>query len=295
MMTKYFIGIDGGGTRCRARLEDAHGKLLGQGEGGAANIMRNPAQATTSIVDACTRAVAASTLPVQLKEITVGAGLAGANIPSACHAFSNWQHPFDSLSVLSDLHAACLGAHDGQDGAVIVCGTGSSATRCVNGEFIDIGGHGFLVGDIASGAWLGLKAVQHTLLALDGLIPRDPLCEAVCATFDVQDDSALIQKVSAFEAKDYAVLAPAMVTLNTDGDAVARSLFDEGSAYLRRIAHHLLDNSNLPLCLIGGLSDTYKPWYDESVRARIQPCKSSPEQGAIAFAKQSIKQGAQQL
>ena len=289
-MTNYYMGIDGGGTRCRARLEDADGNLLGNGEGGSANIMRNLAQAQASIVDACSKAVAASGLSIALKDIAVGAGLAGANIPDAYSGVMQWQHPFHSLSVLSDLHAACIGAHHGENGAVIVCGTGSSATRYVDGVFTDIGGHGFLVGDKASGAWLGLNAVQHALMSLDGLQSADALSQAVCRTLNVSDEASLVQRVNGFEARDYAALAPALVTLKEAGDAVTAELFSEGLRYLQRIAEHLLSDNALPLSLIGGLTDTYKTGLPGEIRSRIRPCQQSPEQGAIAYHKHNMRE-----
>ncbi len=33
-----FLGIDGGGSKCRARLCDGAGRALGEGEAGAANV-----------------------------------------------------------------------------------------------------------------------------------------------------------------------------------------------------------------------------------------------------------------
>src|SRR5438128_973842 len=33
---RFYIGVDGGGTNCRARIEDAQGRLLGQGAAGPA-------------------------------------------------------------------------------------------------------------------------------------------------------------------------------------------------------------------------------------------------------------------
>src|SRR5262245_66574903 len=32
------LGVDGGGTRCRARLADTHGRVLGEGAAGPANL-----------------------------------------------------------------------------------------------------------------------------------------------------------------------------------------------------------------------------------------------------------------
>ena len=38
MQWELFLGVDGGGTRCRARLADLSGKILGEGSAGPANI-----------------------------------------------------------------------------------------------------------------------------------------------------------------------------------------------------------------------------------------------------------------
>ena len=38
MSGRLFLGIDGGGTRCRARLCDDAGRTLGEGTAGAANV-----------------------------------------------------------------------------------------------------------------------------------------------------------------------------------------------------------------------------------------------------------------
>ena len=35
-MIQYYVGIDGGGTSCRARLRDHQGRLLGEAKGGSA-------------------------------------------------------------------------------------------------------------------------------------------------------------------------------------------------------------------------------------------------------------------
>ncbi len=47
----YFIGIDGGGTKCRVILQDKNGTHLGEGISGPANIMRDAELAKTSILD----------------------------------------------------------------------------------------------------------------------------------------------------------------------------------------------------------------------------------------------------
>ncbi|MFN7027514.1 MAG: N-acetylglucosamine kinase, partial [Pseudorhizobium sp.] len=41
-MEKYFIGIDGGGTSCRAAVAGRDGRILGRGRSGASNILTDP-------------------------------------------------------------------------------------------------------------------------------------------------------------------------------------------------------------------------------------------------------------
>ncbi|MCP3699810.1 MAG: N-acetylglucosamine kinase, partial [Aliivibrio sp.] len=38
-MTHLYVGIDGGGTSCRARIRNAQGELLGEAKSGSANIL----------------------------------------------------------------------------------------------------------------------------------------------------------------------------------------------------------------------------------------------------------------
>ena len=53
----YFLGIDGGGTGCRARIEDAEGTVLGQGLSGPATTRLGIAEAWASIARAFDAAI----------------------------------------------------------------------------------------------------------------------------------------------------------------------------------------------------------------------------------------------
>ena len=41
-MTEFFIGVDGGGTGCRAVVAGSDGAILGSGRSGSANIVTDP-------------------------------------------------------------------------------------------------------------------------------------------------------------------------------------------------------------------------------------------------------------
>lgn len=281
----FFIGIDGGGTKCRARIEDSDGILIGEGISGPANIMRDSVLAKRSMVEAIEKAIAASGLSIHHEQCVVGAGLAGANIAQAAKKFGDWSHPFRLMHVLSDLHAACLGAHNGQDGAAIITGTGSSATCWNNGVFTDIGGHGFPIGDVASGAWLGLKAVQHTLLCLDGLRQEDELSATICEALNTQNANDIVSVCATFNTHHFASLVEQILPLLYISIDSVVSLFREGANYIESVANVLLANNDCSLAMIGGLSTIYSQHLSSDIQARIVSSKSSPQQGALFFAK----------
>ena len=293
----YFIGIDGGGTKCRVILQDKNGTQLGEGISGPANIMRNAELAKTSILDGVEKAIEsanvflasqssdASITPITVSQCVVAAGLAGANITSAKTRFETWAHPFHSLYILSDLHAACVGAHNGKPGAVIIVGTGSAGTVFNKDKFTDLGGHGFPVGDFASGAWLGLKAIQHTLLCIDNIRSPDGLAKKVYAELGTSNADEIVAKCAGFSTHHYARLAPCMLPLLREGNNQVVPIFKEGAEYLETMAQRLLGDNTYKLALIGGLSNVYVPYFSENTRTRLKACELSPEQGAIKYAK----------
>ena len=281
----YYIGIDGGGTHCRVRLETDSGELVATGKSGPANVMRDVELAISSTLEAVNQAIHKTNLNIELSQCVVGAGLAGANISSAAKTYCSWKHPFKSLTLISDLRAACFGAHNGNDGAIIIIGTGSSATYCSQGQYTDMGGHGFPIGDSGSGAWIGLQAVQHCLRSLDGLSPRDKLTDAVLSHFHVTTALELVTVCADLIPKDYAAVVKSLLPILNQNCESLDSIFATGGQYIQAMAHKLLEENALPLVLLGGLANVYKPMMDASIQSRICEAILSPEQGALNFAK----------
>ncbi|WP_421133717.1 BadF/BadG/BcrA/BcrD ATPase family protein [Alteromonas sp. A079] len=287
----YFVGIDGGGTHCRAHIQDSKGNILGRGDAGAANIMTNAHQAKASIIEAWGQAAAQANVSVTSDNIALAAGLAGANVESAKRAFlalttiSDW--PFTSTTVISDLHAACLGAHAGKEGALIIVGTGSSGTVFKNGRFTDKGGYGFNVGDNASGAWLGREALKHTLLVLDGLQPQSVLATKLMDYIGETSPTELVSATAQFGPQQYGAMA-SLVKQSVDNKcAYANELLQQGARYIDALASTLTTPSALPLCIAGGLSQLYLPFLSAEVKARLVSPQHDAQWGAVYFAQQA--------
>ena len=282
-----YLGIDGGGSKCRVVLVTADNQLLGEGLGGPANPLRGMKVATDSILTATQQALTAAGMTFNdMARLVVGAGLAGVNMPQYFKLFSEWKHPFAEFHLTSDLHIACIGAHDGADGAVIIAGTGSCGLADVKGQLLDIGGHGFPYGDNGSGAWFGMQLVHQVLLSKDQLkaptLLSDLLAEAI-------GTSATLEIVSHFMHATptiYAKYAPLVFTAAEQGDVTAQQIVQQGAAFINQIALKLFELQPPRFSMIGGLAYKLVPYLDEQVQQRLTPALAAPEFGAIWYARQ---------
>ena len=77
--------------------------------------------------------------------------------------------PFRRTIITSDAHAACVGAHGGHDGGIIIVGTGSVGWAIRGGRQYRVGGWGLTLSDEGSAAWLGREALSRAQKAEAGL------------------------------------------------------------------------------------------------------------------------------
>ena len=286
---EYWVGVDGGGTKCRAELFNELGESLGQGVGGPANIARHGQLALSSILTAVKQAVADAGLQFNYisSELVVSAGLAGAYLDSSNALLNQWQHPFAELVFSSDLHTALLGAHGGEDGVVMITGTGSCAAVLQNSKVTQYGGYGFQLGDQASGAWLGQMAARQALLVADKLGQDSLLWQEVSRFYNCSTSSGLVERLNSALPGEFARFAPRLFEL-AKHDPASAAIIEEGAEYLNELAKRALWDSSMNLVFSGGLAAAWRPYLTESVAARVKPALHGPEWGAVYLAQQQL-------
>src|SRR5205809_6197003 len=98
-----YVGVDGGGTHCRARIRDASGRLVGEGQGGPANARLGAAIAMGSVVQAAKAAAAAGGIAESaLGRASVFMGLAGAIDAGRQKALVAEPNPFSHVQMDTD-------------------------------------------------------------------------------------------------------------------------------------------------------------------------------------------------
>jgi len=291
-----YLGIDGGGSKCRVVIVDAADQLLGEGLGGPANPLRGMKVATDSILTATQQALLAAGMTFNdMSRLIAGAGLAGVNMPQYFQLFSEWQHPFAEFHLTSDLHTACIGAHKGEDGAVIIIGTGSCGLADVNGQCLDIGGHGFPYGDNGSGAWFGNQLVHHVLLHKDQIGAATLLTELLTEALGVSGTLEIVSHFMHATPTVFARYAPLVFTAAEQGDLVAAEIIQAGARHIENIALRLFSLEPPRLALIGGLAYKVQPYLSAQVQALIVPAQAAPEFGAVWFARQRRARNGQEF
>lgn len=287
-MSGLFLGIDGGGTKCRARLRDAQGRLLGEGTGGASNMRLDADIVWHSVLTACRTALAQAGLQeTELGRIHAGIGAAGAGQASAVERFLTRSHPFASLAIETDAHTAWLGAFGGGDGAILIIGTGSCGYGGASGQCHYVGGWGYEISDEGSGAALGRALLREAIRAHDGRIPATALSAALWAEFR-NDPEVLVDWVGSAKPADYARYAPMVIDHAQKRDPLAVTLMAEAARGIADIANRLLDLGAPRLCLFGGLAEALRPWLPPPISQTIVPPAADALDGAILLAQSNL-------
>lgn len=279
-----FLGVDGGGTKCRARLADGKGSILGEGLAGPANIRFGAEESFASVLEAAGLCLAAAGLSFSsAPPIAACIALAGASEPSDLTAVRRLQHPFWRVHFTTDAHAACVGAHGGGDGGIIIAGTGTVGWAIVRGVHHRVGGWGFPISDEGSGAWLGHELIRRVLWANDGRVAWTGVLREAFKRFQ-SDPHAIVRWMGTALPRDFATFAPLVVEHASKDDAAACDLMKSAATHVDILALRLLSLGVPRLALCGGLAPSLEPWLAPATTAKLVPPAGDALDGALFIA-----------
>ncbi len=280
---EFVLGIDGGGTSCRAAVATAQGTILGRARAGAANIRTDLTGARSSIVEAAERAFAEAGLDAAAIAGTPAVlGLAGANVGTYSQQLAAIL-PFSHSRVESDALIALEGALGARDGAIAILGTGTAYMLRRGEEARTVGGWGFLVGDQGSGARIGRDLLEETLLAHDGIRPASPLTAEILAVFR-NDPRDVVEWTTNAKPGDFGGFAPKVFEHAQRGDKVATFIVERATAEIERSIGVLGLAGEEPLALLGGLAPLFAPRLSPALRGRLVEPAQDALGGAVQMA-----------
>jgi glucosamine kinase len=280
-----FVGVDGGGTGCRARIEDSNGRVLGTGIAGPAALRIGIPRAFAEVEKACRAAMEEAGLGSDaLGSACAAVGLAGVGRRGALEELELQRHPFRSVVYANDAAIACIGAHAGKDGGIVIVGTGSVGFAVVANREIRVGGYGFPISDEGSGADLGLHAIRLALRAYDERAFGTSLTRDVMLRFH-NDPFEAVAWMDRASATDYATFAPLVMRHADAGDPVARGIVRDAGEQIDELVRRLSECGASRVALLGGLASSIQPWLAPDVQRRLVPVEGDAVDGALHLAR----------
>ncbi len=239
----YKIGIDGGGTKTECILVDAAGHIVARhlAPGCNPNVV-GPEKARAIVTAAIRGLILESKINTHATPIAVTC-LFMAGLPTFWQEFTATLVGVGRVTAALDSLPTLELATGGAPGLVIHAGTGSFvAARSPDGAIHYAGGTGWRFGDPGSGYELGRRAIARALLELQGWLPPSRLGPAVRDHTQL-GEGADVRAVTRYyyshaePNRVIAALAPVILRLADEGDAVARQVAIESASELLDLAN----------------------------------------------------------
>jgi glucosamine kinase len=276
-----FLGVDGGATRCRARLRDADGRALAEAVGAAANIHVDFAAAVAAMRAVVDEALGKAGLAESdWGPIAMGLGLAGFKQGSDQTRVAAAFPGFRLVCAANDATTACIGAHAGADGGLVIAGTGSAAIARVGPTETIIGGRGFALGDDGSGSHIGLDALRAAMRAFDGLQPASALTDDMLAQFG-GDPVAMMNWAREAKPGDFGAFAPRVFEHAARRDPIALAIVNAAARAIGALTLGIVALGAERVALVGGVGEAMRPYFEPDVAARLSAPLYDPTDGAI--------------
>lgn len=299
---KYYIGIDGGGTKTLIRAVNASGETIDLLETKGSNI--------SSIGYSLTQEILSNAMEQLLKKND----LKVQNCHGLCMGASGVDREterkkvekifldlgFKKVLVRNDAHIVLASQSDQPIGIVAIAGTGSIVLGINQDKIHRVGGWGYKLGDEGSAYWIGMQGIKAVLNAYDGIESSTNLTQAILDYFSL---SHVIDFIELFYEKgvgkiDIANLAKVVDYWAINGDRSAKRVLRESAellaAHVLCIYNRMFESYNheISLVLNGSVllkSKIYEDYFTQYIKKRhnnirISPLKTDPTIGACRLA-----------
>lgn len=241
-----YIAIDAGGTRIRG-YESINGtEFTGSGvthsNSLALDLARN---ISAAIPDGCnevdTLVLSLAAIPQQAEDQKLMAAALLQRVR------------FETLVIASDTKAAALSSKSHAD-LTIAVGTGITALVNMPNHNFELTGHGYLIGDEASGFWIGRSGLNAALRADEGRGPDTSLLKAAINFYQVpaKELADHIHQLSTPVAQ-VAAFAPSVVKAAQAGDAEALFIVSQAANEIVVLIEVAIERANIKtVALVGG-------------------------------------------
>ncbi len=287
---KYYLGVDGGGSKTTAVVYDEKGNFICKAVGESINYysvgIDNARQAMADVI---------SRLSQKRFDCAV-IGMSALNDRASDEETARFCGGIiESNKVImdSDLFVALEAMNCDGECAFVVSGTGSMAVyRGENGEISHAGGFGYIIGDEGSGYSIALGAIKTAIRAAESIVPPTSLTEKCLEYFsaDTVYDLIDIFYEKTVSRKDIAAFAKEVYSCAENSDVTAHEILRNEAMLLSQTVMSLIKDkkSDIPVGLWGGIfqhNQIFRNYFcsflKENGFENVKLLNFTPEAGAI--------------
>lgn len=301
---KYYIGIDGGGSKTVFALSDESGRILAQHRSTSADYKQITIPGVIILLEeGIHKLEELSGVCLKLDECATCFGM-----PMFGEILKNDKQVLEGIAmqlshyhiqVVNDVEVGWSGSLLGEAGINIVAGTGSIAYgQDEYGNSGKAGGWSEFFSDEGSGNWLGIRTIEYFSKEADGRLQKGPLYDIVRRHFSLKEDIDIIPIFEEEYMPDRGKRASLQLLLKEAAEAG-----DENAIYLYRQAAFELSlmvgavydklkfKNNAKVSYSGGLFDAgdfiKRPFLAFIKELGLRPVspKGTPVEGALLLAK----------
>lgn len=286
----YLLGIDCGGTKIQAIAYEKTGTKILQKIGGAGNLIVNYEKSKAEIIRVIEEIKTA--LPDRDCSFAL-LGIAGLDSGGFKDQLrQDLQGVLPSFELINDGQLAHFNCLDGQDGIIIISGTGSVGIGRSEDQWYRSGGWGHILGDEGSAYWIGKSAVQQLLEEADtGMkwtLFSSELLEYLQAETVQQAVKKFYQMDKAAVAKIALFIAEALPE-----NEITRQIFSQAGFLLAKMASQLakrMGQQEYRIGLTGSVLEhneeirqLFERTISEEYQAQFYPCEHPNAHGVISY------------
>ncbi len=240
---KYYLGIDGGGTKTTALLTDENGKILIKVQGKTINFYAVGMEKARENLKSAITEISEKTGVKDFDGVFIGcSALDGEAEGKTVKRLCDGVIKAEKIEMNSDTYIALKGMGEVNCPVVVICGTGSMVIgEKETGELLVSGGWGHILGDEGSGYAIAVSALKECAILNDKGEKADLLKKA-CQYFNIENFRDIIPVIYASEmSKDKIAGFGAVVgELSQKGDKISTAIIEDEVKKLYKTAEILI-------------------------------------------------------
>lgn len=247
---EYIIGVDGGGTKTEAVAYNLEGEVVKTSLRGFANLLNGKEEALDNIVNSI-KEIIEDLGKEELKGIYLG--IAGMEVgDNATNILEAVKEAFELEALLmNDGELALKAMLKGEDGILVIAGTGSIVFGIHDDKVARCGGWGHLLGDEGSGYKISIDALKNILFEEDNSIEKSELSMAIMKEFNWNNVDEIVEFVYSSSKDEIAKVAPIVSKFAESGDNFAKGILEKEAIALAKTTQNVYEKLGFEKCSIG--------------------------------------------